>query len=154
MTFRPYLEMSNYYRNWKSLLLSLLTCVTWVQFRQNLTGHQHSWLPKRAAASRFVRQSRIEFEFGEVWPRMGGLSGIETKKLDKRDLKESRVFLARISFGTQFHSLGPRTRNELSRSDWWAVAHPLNNGGMMACVPWQSFTVNWILDRYEFSTCE
>ena len=95
----------------------LLTCVTCVEFRQDLTGHQHIRPPKRADASRSTRQLSIELGFGEVKPRMGGLSGNETKKIDKADLNVSRLSFIRIVAGMQFHSFGPSIPNDESAMD-------------------------------------
>ena len=73
--------------------------------RQNLTGHQRSQPPLKVLVetSFSFRQSRIELELGDLYPRIGGLSGTWSINLVRCRLKRSRLSNFRTRFGMQFH---------------------------------------------------
>ena len=108
-------------------------------------GHQLSWPPHSADALLSTRHANKEFEFGDVWPRIGGLSGIESMNLVILSLKVDRSEMVLKWYGIEFQSFGPKTANELSYMDWWAALLVLFTLGILACMPNLDLYTNCIL---------
>ena len=65
-----------------------------------------------------LAQSSNELEFGEKYPFEGGRSGNSDRKTPSRCLNFSNESMISVqSFGNIFHSFGPRTEKDLSKTE-------------------------------------
>ena len=127
--------------------------LTFDPLRRNSTGHQSCWPPQRADASRSLRQSIIELEFGGVKPRIGGLCGTEIMNAVIWRLKLSCLETARIWVGKQFHCLGRITLNDVSYRVSWAAEIFFRKDGTLARLPNLGFTVNCTWRSLDVKPC-
>ena len=98
-------------------------------------GHQILWPPHNDVYPRsFFQQSRVFLLVG-FQPRIGGLSGIESKNWVSLLLNCSRSWMVFKWCGIVFHNIGPCTANELSNRVWLAAELDLLLGGTTAKFP-------------------
>ena len=107
-------------------------------------GHQIFWSPHSEVNPRSFRQHSREFEFGGVYPLIGGLSGRDNINFVSWSLKRSKSLVTFKWKGIAFHNLGPWTANELSNKDWLAAELALRLDGMIARFSNLGRTTNWI----------
>ena len=78
----------------------------------------------------------------DVYPVVGGVSGIAFKNFPSDVLKLASLVILVVSAGMQFHSLGPITVNELSNLVCDFTDAPLVRGGTTAQIPLRSLLQN------------
>ena len=79
----------------------------------------------------------MELELGELYPRIGGLSGTLSTNVVRCLLNRSIVSHFRMCSGLQFHILGPMIANEFSMRLLCLILQPLCRGGTLAIVLWR-----------------